>query len=250
MSPKLPTPAPILFEQLQARIDTPSVKRFQNSNLGKPTDQIVWRDRLWQATNAISTTTVSFTNGFVAGAIESFSLNAINDNYWYKENASAYYLGKTISGTVSAVAGVVTTNGGAVLAATTGWTGVGAAAGATVSVYGAGVAASGAVTAAESSYMFAERSKNKLQSDSNAQGDHSTFKQDPNTGEVTNYNTYKENPQNPNGYDMDKRYDGTGAAHRNKVTGENVETPHVHDPNTPGGVRVPEPWEIPKSPNK
>ena len=45
-----------------------------------------------------------------------------------------------------------------------------------------------------------------------------------------------------------KRYDGSRSSlsHYNKVTGEEIGTPHIHDPQCPGGVRIPEPWEIPK----
>jgi len=32
----------------------------------------------------------------------------------------------------------------------------------------------------------------------------------------------------------------------NKATGTDVDTPHVHDPEAPGGVRPPYDWEIPK----
>jgi hypothetical protein len=91
------------------------------------------------------------------------------------------------------------------------------------------------------------RSKNDLKPDPAAQGsDHSTFKTDGN-GKVTNYETYKSNPQNPNtGVEKVKRYDGQGQGHVNKKTGVKVETPHVHDKTVPGEVRNPYPDEIPK----
>lgn len=42
------------------------------------------------------------------------------------------------------------------------------------------------------------------------------------------------------------RYDGSGCKkHYNDIYGEYVESPHVHDPLFPGGVRSAESWEIP-----
>lgn len=45
-----------------------------------------------------------------------------------------------------------------------------------------------------------------------------------------------------------KRYDGnTIHPHQyyNKATKKDIPTPHVHDSSAPGGIRIPEPWEIP-----
>ena len=53
------------------------------------------------------------------------------------------------------------------------------------------------------------------------------------------------NPKNPTRFDEIKGYDGIEGRHYNNVTEEWIETPHVHDPNRPGGIRVPELWEIP-----
>ncbi|NLP27009.1 MAG: hypothetical protein GX365_06645, partial [Clostridiales bacterium] len=89
------------------------------------------------------------------------------------------------------------------------------------------------------------RGKNKIRPDINAQGAHSVFKRDPVTGGITNYRTYAPNPQNPTGFDEILGYDGVGGSHHNKFTGQDVGTPHVHDPATPGNVRPPHPWEIP-----
>lgn len=75
-------------------------------------------------------------------------------------------------------------------------------------------------------------------------GDHTTLKCDSNTGEVTNYETWKTNPKNPSGFDSLKRYDGTGEPHFNKATKERL-LPHVHDKTVPGDVRAPMSWEIP-----
>ena len=89
------------------------------------------------------------------------------------------------------------------------------------------------------------KAKNKLKPNIDAKGDHTTFKRNPETGEVTNYEIWKANPQNPKtGSDSQKRYDGTGKPHFNKVTKETL-IPHVHDKTAPGGVRGPIPWEIP-----
>ncbi len=43
-----------------------------------------------------------------------------------------------------------------------------------------------------------------------------------------------------------KRFDLIGKAHFNKLTGEQVLTPHVHENGIPGGARSAEPHEIPK----
>ena len=88
------------------------------------------------------------------------------------------------------------------------------------------------------------KSKNKLQPDPDAIGPHSTFKGDPNTRKITNYETYEVNPKNPTGFDTKLRYDGIGTPHYNKKTGEEL-LPHVHDKNAPGGVRKPYPYEKP-----
>ena len=89
------------------------------------------------------------------------------------------------------------------------------------------------------------RAVNNLKPDPSAGGAHSTFKINSNTGEITNYKTWEPNPRNPNGFDLVKGYDGTGAPHINKITGEDM-MPHIHDKTVPGGVRMPEQWEIPQ----
>ena len=89
--------------------------------------------------------------------------------------------------------------------------------------------------------------KNKLKPDPNAQGDHSTFKRDPVTGEITSHETWTANPMNPTGFDGDLRLDTTGSPHMNPITGEQL-MPHVHDKAAPGGVRAPISWEVPGMP--
>jgi RHS repeat-associated protein len=64
------------------------------------------------------------------------------------------------------------------------------------------------------------RGSNNRQPDTNAKGDHSTFNERGNT-------TYKQNPQNPSGFDEVKRTDVKGKPHTNK-NGTKVATPHVH----------------------
>jgi hypothetical protein len=93
--------------------------------------------------------------------------------------------------------------------------------------------------------FFARDAANKIKPNSNADGAHSVFKTDPDTGKVTNYRTYEENPLNPSGFDEIKGYDGIGNPHTNKITGEDL-MPHIHDKIVPGGVRTPKIWEIPR----
>lgn len=51
----------------------------------------------------------------------------------------------------------------------------------------------------------------------------------------------------PRKWESVKRYDGPGSdPHYNKVLEQYVETPHVHEPCSPGGVRPALPGEIPK----
>jgi hypothetical protein len=66
---------------------------------------------------------------------------------------------------------------------------------------------------------------------------------------VIKYETYKPqtNPRSPKPWESVKRYDGPGSkSHRNKVLKQDIETPHIHDPAYPGGIRPALPWEIPK----
>jgi hypothetical protein len=81
------------------------------------------------------------------------------------------------------------------------------------------------------------KGKNNLKPDSNAGGDHSTFKTDKD-GKITNTATYKANPQNPTGFDEIKRVDVKGSSHAG------VPTPHVHEPKKP--VRPAKPEELPR----
>ncbi|WP_028596379.1 polymorphic toxin-type HINT domain-containing protein [Paenibacillus assamensis] len=102
---------------------------------------------------------------------------------------------------------------------------------------------------ADSSKVNGGKSKNNMKYDPSALGEHSTYKRDSQTGEITNWQRwYKSDPRNPQPFTPGERYDGKGAGHFNKKTGIFVETPHVNDPRVPGGVRKPYPWEIPGRP--
>lgn len=93
---------------------------------------------------------------------------------------------------------------------------------------------------------------NRIQPHKDATGDHSTFRRNPETG-LNDYHSYRpqRNPQNPNKWETTKKFHHKNnnnqkkLGHRNKATGKQIPEPHVHDPLTPGGVRIPEPWEIP-----
>ncbi|MCC7069924.1 MAG: hypothetical protein IT383_01295, partial [Deltaproteobacteria bacterium] len=81
-----------------------------------------------------------------------------------------------------------------------------------------------------------------------AQGAHTTFRREAGTtGRVTHYETFQPqtNPQNPAPWESVKRFDATGRPHYNKANEQQVPTPHVHDPTTPGGVRPALPDENP-----
>jgi hypothetical protein len=70
----------------------------------------------------------------------------------------------------------------------------------------------------------------------------------PLTGKISHYETFapQTNPRNPNPWESLKRYDGNGIGHTNKILQKKIETPHMHDPLCPGGIRPSSAWEIPK----
>lgn len=86
---------------------------------------------------------------------------------------------------------------------------------------------------------------NKLKPDSEAKGNHTTFIENV-WGEILKYATYFRNKFNPNGFEEVKRVDLTGKSHFNKATGEQIDTPHVHEKGTKGKVRKARKDEIPK----
>lgn len=92
-----------------------------------------------------------------------------------------------------------------------------------------------------------KKGRNKLVPDPDAQGPHSVFRRGED-GRITHYEEFRpqSNPKNPNPWESTKRFDGEGKPHYNKQTGEQVETPHMHDPMAPDGVRSPTPDELPK----
>jgi len=89
----------------------------------------------------------------------------------------------------------------------------------------------------------------RFKPDVTATGEHTMFRRNPNSGIVTHYETYRPqtNPLDPKPWESVKRFDGieTEGRHYNKVQKQYFDTPHVHDPMYPGGVRNPQSWEIP-----
>lgn len=86
---------------------------------------------------------------------------------------------------------------------------------------------------------------NKLKPDNQAEDDHTTFLEDL-IGRILKYATYMKNKLNPKGFDEIKRVDLYGGTHYNKVTEENIPTPHVHESNVPGEIRNANDNEIPR----
>jgi hypothetical protein len=87
----------------------------------------------------------------------------------------------------------------------------------------------------------------KLQPFEDAQGLHTVFKFDSETGKIRSYETFipNTNPQDPKKWQSLSRFDRFGAPHYNKATKQNVPTPHVNDRSIAGGVRPATPDEIP-----
>jgi hypothetical protein len=77
-------------------------------------------------------------------------------------------------------------------------------------------------------FLNESRGKNHLGPNPAADGDHSSFKRNPN-GDISNTATYKRNPQNPTGFDEKKRVDVEGKPHYDKKTGKEIPTPHVKE---------------------
>lgn len=85
----------------------------------------------------------------------------------------------------------------------------------------------------------------KVEAITDASGPHTTWKSDPQTGEITRHETWTPNSQNPTGWDSVQSTDLRGTSHINKQTGETVPTPHTQGKGIPGGVRPADPSEIP-----
>ena len=89
----------------------------------------------------------------------------------------------------------------------------------------------------------------RIKPDLSAEGAHSVFRRDPLNGKINKYETFQPqtNHKNPNPWESVIRYDGTHSPHEhfNKITRQDIHTPHIHDPKTPGGIRKPKNWEQP-----
>ena len=94
---------------------------------------------------------------------------------------------------------------------------------------------------------FKKSTRNRFFPDARATGTHTVFRRDPLTNRVTHYETYRfqTNRLDPKPWESVKRFDGTGKGHTNKILREKIETPHMHDTTSPGGIRHAYDWEIP-----
>ena len=99
------------------------------------------------------------------------------------------------------------------------------------------------------------KGSNKLRPDKSAEGSHTTYGRDKD-GNVFKYETYEVHERDGKKFfNPKKRFDGgkpdgtPGQPHKNKLTGEDVPTPHVQGKDIPGGVREPKPSEVPTNPN-
>ncbi|MFC5401677.1 RHS repeat domain-containing protein [Cohnella soli] len=204
-----------------------------------------WFSRLADAAKAVG----NAAKGITIGVVES-----LGGKTGYSNDSIYYKLGKMAGDVAVMYAGAALVVGSGAATVLSGGT-LTAAAAVTASL-GVAMAAKAGGNLAKDTYSFASgissgspntgKGKNNLKSDPNATGDHTTFKRDPKTNEITNYETYKSNPQNPNGFDKVQRYDGVGASHYNKVSKQNVPTPHVNSKSVPGGVRPATKNEMPK----
>ena len=88
--------------------------------------------------------------------------------------------------------------------------------------------------------------RNKVEPHPDAEGAHTTWKTDPQTGKITRHETYTPNVKNPSGFDKVQSTDLTGAPHINKNTGDAIPTPHTQGKGIPGGVRPATADEIPR----
>ena len=139
-------------------------------------------------------------------------------------------------GVVELVLGSGAAAGGAAGGVVTAPTGAGAAAGYAVAAVGVGVAAHGYSTASnaarnllgDNNGRVEARGSNNLKPDPSAGGNHTTFRRDPDTGNVTNSATYKKESRNPSGFQEKKRVDRVGGSHASSKTGQDIPTPHTH----------------------
>ena len=112
--------------------------------------------------------------------------------------------------------------------------------------HGDGILQGAALILSDGMSAEGEAAGGRLKPNMEAEGPHTSFKTDG-AGKVTKYETYRPqtNPRNPSPWESVQRFDKTGDEHYNKVTKEYVPTPHMHDPQTPGGIRPATPEEIP-----
>lgn len=80
-----------------------------------------------------------------------------------------------------------------------------------------------------------------------ANGPHTVYRRNQGTGEVSHYQTWEAqtNPRSPHPYQPGVRFDRQGPGHFNRATGQQVPTPHIHDPTAPWGVRPAQSSDIP-----
>ncbi|MBF5058597.1 RHS repeat-associated core domain-containing protein [Candidatus Neptunochlamydia vexilliferae] len=88
--------------------------------------------------------------------------------------------------------------------------------------------------------------RNRFVPNPKAKGPHTVFRTDLSSRRVTHYETFhpQTNPYDPKPWESLKRYDGIGKSHRNKILKMDINTPHIHDPQYPGGIRYPKDWEL------
>ena len=85
----------------------------------------------------------------------------------------------------------------------------------------------------------------KVEPIADADGPHTTWKNDPVSGEITRHETWAPNSRNPTGWDSVQSTDIKGAPHINKETGIAIPTPHTQSKDISGGVRPATQNEIP-----
>ena len=182
-----------------------------------------------------------FFSGVSAALVDNSSLIPSNyrANRAVGKDPSIFKAGETLGDLLSIVQGglEVVVGGGEAAVTTAGVvTAPAAAIGGGIAVHGGAVIGKAAGNLVSRTYNSegsgkSGRGKNHLQPDNTAQGDHSTFRTDPQSGKTTNTATYKQNSRNPKtGFDETKRVDVTGGSHRNSKTGQEIKTPHVHEP--------------------
>ncbi|NML40134.1 hypothetical protein HHL17_23245 [Chitinophaga sp. G-6-1-13] len=83
-----------------------------------------------------------------------------------------------------------------------------------------------------------KRSTNKLEADQKADANHSTFLRDKD-GNIYKYEEWKENPQNPNRFDTQKRFDGGAKDGTPGADHHGLPTPHMNQKKDSQGNKMP-----------